>query len=120
MTTQKSTKEDIYNLLERINTDLNDFIKNRIQNGILSDKDWSNLFEKPETKWCWETLCCNKENCAVHKQDDYRCWLIAGTLCGGGWHREFLSRNSRTVLSAKSTNSIMRDQFVPFTRTSAS
>ncbi len=83
MTSNKPTRTEIHNLLESINKDLGDFIKNRIQDGILSDKDWSSLFEEPETKWCWETLSCNKEDCPLRKQDDYRCWLIAGTLCGG-------------------------------------
>ena len=83
MTSNKPTKMDIHTLLESINMDLGDFIKNRIQDGILSDRDWSNLFEEPEEKWCWDTLSCNKEDCPVHKQVDYRCWLIAGTLCGG-------------------------------------
>jgi diguanylate cyclase (GGDEF)-like protein len=74
---------DVHNLLEVINRDLDDFIKNRIQDGILSDRDWSNLFQTPEKKWCWDTLSCNKEDCPVRKQGDYRCWLIVGTLCGG-------------------------------------
>ena len=83
MTPDKPTRNDIHNLLEKINKDLNEFIKNRIHDGILSDKDWSSLFTEPEMEWCWEALSCNKEDCPVRKQDDYRCWLIAGTLCGG-------------------------------------
>ncbi|MCK5116653.1 MAG: GGDEF domain-containing protein [Candidatus Aegiribacteria sp.] len=83
MTSDKPTRNDIHDLLEKINNDLNEFIKNRIHDGILSDKDWSSLFTKPEMEWCWEALSCNKEDCPVRKQDDYRCWLIAGTLCGG-------------------------------------
>jgi diguanylate cyclase (GGDEF)-like protein len=83
MTPKKPTKMDVHNLLESINRDLGDFIKNRIQDGTLSDRDWSNLFQEPQEKWCWETLPCNKEDCPVRTRGDYRCWLIAGTLCGG-------------------------------------
>ena len=83
MESDKPTREDIHNALEKINEDLGEFIKNRVQDGILSGRDWSDLFREPEMEWCWETLSCSKEDCPVRKQEDYRCWLIAGTLCGG-------------------------------------
>jgi hypothetical protein len=83
---------DIHNLLERINRDLDDFIKNRIQDGIPNDKDWSNLFEEPEEKWYWDTLSCKREDCPVRKLGDYHCWLIAGTLCGGMVQGDFAKK----------------------------
>jgi diguanylate cyclase (GGDEF)-like protein len=83
MTSNKPTKLEIHDLVEEINKDLDSFIKNRIQNGILSDRDWSSLFQEPENKWCWEILSCNKEDCPVRSKNNYRCWLVAGTLCGG-------------------------------------
>jgi diguanylate cyclase (GGDEF)-like protein len=92
VTSDKPTKMDIHHLLESINRDLDDFIKSRIQDGILSDKDWSHLFKEPEKKWCWETLCCNKEECPVRQQNEYRCWLIVGTLCGGTVQGEFAKK----------------------------
>ena len=77
------SKEEVHEFLASINEDLNEFIKSRIQDGILSDKDWSRLFAEPAKAWCWETLGCNKTDCPVREQEDYRCWLVAGTLCGG-------------------------------------
>ncbi len=89
MTSNKPTRTEIHNLLENINKDLGDFIKNRIQDGILSDKDWSSLFEEPERTWCWETLSCNKEDCPLRKQDGNASrmgrvfsWSIRSTTAG--------------------------------------
>lgn len=92
MAKEKPTRGDIHNALETINRDLDEFIKHRIQDGILSDKDWSHLFSEPEKKWCWETLSCNKEGCPVRQQKDYRCWLVAGTMCGGKVQGDFAKK----------------------------
>jgi len=31
---------------------------------------------------CWEHLNCTQGNCPVYKSENWRCWLINGTLCG--------------------------------------
>jgi len=80
---EKIDKREIHAFLECVNDDLNEFIKTRIQEGIGGNKDWSKLFQAPNPKWCWETLGCENKTCPVRSQSDYRCWLIAGTLCGG-------------------------------------
>ena len=92
MASEERTKMEIHNFLESINMDLGNFIKNRIQDGILSDRDWSNLFEEPEKEWCWDALSCDKKKCPVRIKKDYRCWLIAGTLCGGMVQGEFIKK----------------------------
>ncbi len=76
-------KQEIHTFLENINTDLSNFIENRIQQGVMSDKKWSSLFNELENRRCWELLSCTKMNCPARDLDTYQCWLMAGTLCGG-------------------------------------
>ncbi|MHB8809042.1 MAG: two-CW domain-containing protein [Desulfobulbaceae bacterium] len=32
---------------------------------------------------CWEVMECHETNCPAYKNECRRCWLIAGTMCGG-------------------------------------
>lgn len=82
MKLNNTAKQEPSSFLEKINKDLNGFIKNRIQGGITSDKEWSQLFKKLENRKCWERFSCTKMDCPGHNSENYRCWLLAGTLCG--------------------------------------
>ena len=76
-------KQEILAFLENIDTDLSNFIENRIQKGVMSDKKWSCLSKELEHRRCWEVLPCTKMNCPARDLETYQCWLMAGTLCGG-------------------------------------
>jgi hypothetical protein len=46
-------------------------------------EEWiSSTVDKIETR-CWEKKGCAQKECPAHKNECGRCWLIAGTLCGG-------------------------------------
>ncbi|RJO74357.1 MAG: GGDEF domain-containing protein [Myxococcales bacterium] len=39
--------------------------------------------DQPETLKCRVELKCKQMDCPCYESQDYRCWLVAGTLCGG-------------------------------------
>jgi hypothetical protein len=46
-------------------------------------EEWiSSTVDRIETR-CWEKKGCTQKKCPAYKNDCGRCWLIAGTLCGG-------------------------------------
>jgi len=46
------------------------------------DEDWLGIVRKSGVK-CWEVKACGKEDCPAFGSTDARCWLVAGTMCGG-------------------------------------
>ncbi|MBI4697503.1 MAG: hypothetical protein HY758_00925 [Nitrospirae bacterium] len=78
-------------LLERINHDIENFIKSSIE--ASSDiSRWSDLHREFEHIKCWEIKGCAKKDCPAYQNEDYRCWLIAGTFCGGVVQGEFAKK----------------------------
>jgi len=43
---------------------------------------------------CWLIRNCGSTDCPAYQNDDRRCWLIAGTLCGGEVHGKFADKYS--------------------------
>ncbi len=41
---------------------------------------------------CWEVKQCAKPECPSYEADDHRCWLTAGTLCGGTVQGDFAQK----------------------------
>ena len=50
---------------------------------VIQEKDLSVRFENPNLQTCWEVMNCGKEDCPCYTSKNTRCWLIAGTYCGG-------------------------------------
>jgi hypothetical protein len=41
---------------------------------------------------CWEIKQCSETNCPAYKNECGRCWLIAGTMCGGAVQGKFADK----------------------------
>ncbi|MBU0674352.1 MAG: hypothetical protein KJ950_06890 [Proteobacteria bacterium] len=41
---------------------------------------------------CWELKNCSETNCPAYKNECGRCWLIAGTMCGGEIQGRFAAK----------------------------
>lgn len=51
--------------------------------GAIEAQNWSVSFYDERVPNCWEQMECNSLSCPAFGQDHVRCWLLAGTYCGG-------------------------------------
>ncbi|MFA5801829.1 MAG: diguanylate cyclase [Thermoleophilia bacterium] len=49
----------------------------------IETQNWEVSFEDPSIPSCWEMKNCTAGECPVHGREHIRCWLVAGTFCGG-------------------------------------
>jgi diguanylate cyclase (GGDEF)-like protein len=79
--------------IDRLNVTLEDFIRHALENNDDGDLDYSKFFPPMGgRKRCWEVKDCHYPGCPARTSDDYRCWLVAGTLCGGVPRGEFAQK----------------------------
>ncbi|NTV12640.1 MAG: PhnD/SsuA/transferrin family substrate-binding protein [Desulfobulbaceae bacterium] len=50
---------------------------------VIQENDLSVRFENPNLQSCREVMHCSHAECTCYASDNVRCWLIAGTYCGG-------------------------------------
>lgn len=78
MSGEKSAKT-----IEDVIKDLRIFIELSLNEKEQSWDEWILATTKRIQPKCWQSKNCNNLNCPAHKNDCGRCWLIAGTMCGG-------------------------------------
>ena len=83
--------EDVIYFLQRLNHDLEQFIRSSVESSMDIEK-WSALSNGFKPLRCWEIKGCVRNDCPVYGSEDYRCWLKAGTLCGGKAQGEFAKK----------------------------
>ncbi|MHB9112690.1 MAG: HD domain-containing protein [Thermoleophilia bacterium] len=44
---------------------------------------WDVSYEDEDVGTCWKMKDCSETSCPVHGKEHIRCWLVAGTFCGG-------------------------------------
>jgi len=78
------SQEELHDFITKLNGDLYEFIARTIQNESDTGKEWSHLFDIGKSPKCHELIGCSNSNCPVYSNgnNDYRCWLQVGTLCG--------------------------------------
>jgi diguanylate cyclase (GGDEF)-like protein len=91
MTQGKDPKEDTMQFLQRLNQDIGSFIMNSIESSS-EIETWSDLYAKFQPLRCREYKGCTNTECPAYGSSDYRCWLHAGTLCGGKPQGEFAKK----------------------------
>lgn len=91
MNLERLKEKNILDLVRKLNLELEDFIKNSIESTVDIEK-WNTLFPHFDRVRCWEIKGCTKESCSSYGTEDYRCWLKAGTLCGGEPQGEFAKK----------------------------
>ncbi|MDO9262376.1 MAG: GGDEF domain-containing protein [Desulfosalsimonadaceae bacterium] len=81
-----STKKDILQRLRKLNELIEEFIHSTLEQGETPDKPQSNIFLNETVinkRRCWEIKQCGESDCPCRTGEDYRCWLISGTLNKG-------------------------------------
>lgn len=75
----------------RISHDIEKFLRNSIE--LSSEvKRWSALHKEFAPLSCREVKGCKKTACPAYNGEDYRCWLVAGTLCKNQTHGDFAKK----------------------------
>jgi len=49
----------------------------------IRERDWSVELSEPHIPTCWQVKKCKGADCPAFGKHNIRCWLIAGTFCGG-------------------------------------
>jgi len=49
----------------------------------IKNHNWDVVLHDERISTCWQDMNCNSSNCPVYGLRHTRCWLIAGTFCGG-------------------------------------
>jgi diguanylate cyclase (GGDEF)-like protein len=85
--------EEISRFLGKLNEDLQRFIQDTIVNSSnLFNLKWKEIGNRyPEMK-CHDFKKCNASGCPAFRTNDFRCWLVAGTHCGGTVQGEFAKK----------------------------
>jgi hypothetical protein len=78
--------------LDELIKDLQLFIEFSFQEDESSINDWVRRTVNKIESHCWEINNCDDENCPAYKNEDGRCWLTAGTMCGGKTQRKFVEK----------------------------
>jgi diguanylate cyclase (GGDEF)-like protein len=77
---------DILPYLQKLNEQLEVFIQSTLEISELVKEQELNLLpdeDMHKIPKCWIELQCKRIECPCYESRDYRCWLVAGTLCGG-------------------------------------
>lgn len=75
--------------LRNLTHDLRLFIELSLQESDAAWEEWLRLILKKDEVKCWEKKNCSKKDCPAYSNTDVRCWLVAGTMCGGKVQGEF-------------------------------
>jgi len=75
--------------LRNLTHDLRLFIELSLQETDAAWEEWLRLILKEDEIKCWEKKNCSKTDCPSYQNTDIRCWLVAGTMCGGKTQGEF-------------------------------
>lgn len=85
--TSHDTKAD--EVLKQLANDLRLFIELSLQDGEDAWSRWVPLVVPAPGIKCWEKKNCMKADCPVMKDEEKRCWLVAGTMCCGKIEGEY-------------------------------
>ena len=77
---------------EEIMKSLRTFIEFSLLEDEKSWSDWIAATVKEHKSNCWEKKQCKTPDCPAYNNDCGRCWLIAGTLCGGKVQGKFAKK----------------------------
>lgn len=93
MTRGKHLGEKIITQLQKLNDDLTAFIRSSVETSTYLGR-LTSLANDFKPLRCWEAKGCTKTTCPAYGNGDYRCWLHAGTLCGGEVQGDFAQKYS--------------------------
>jgi diguanylate cyclase (GGDEF)-like protein len=73
----------------KIASDIRSFIELSLREEEGTWEEWCAAIVRPSDVRCWEKKRCSKTGCPAYEGPDGRCWLVAGTMCGGEPQGEF-------------------------------
>jgi len=85
-------KERKNTALDGLIKDLLVFIELSFQEEEISLREWLDETVNNLEVRCWEKKQCNEVRCPAYQNDSGRCWLIAGTMCGGEIQGKFVKK----------------------------
>lgn len=78
--------------LDGLINDLQVFIDLSFHGDDLPLQEWiEETINKLDNK-CWEKMHCTETSCPAYQNECGRCWLIAGTMCGGKVQGKFVDK----------------------------
>lgn len=78
--------------LSNLTKELQVFLNLSFQDNKLSLREWIKESINHLDSHCWQLQNCSETACPAYKNECGRCWLIAGTLCGGEVQGKFADK----------------------------
>lgn len=69
--------------LDSVRKELRDLIDRFIQDEAVSLEEWLSKVAINSDNDCWKRRACRMKSCPAYKKRNCKCWLVAGTMCGG-------------------------------------
>ena len=83
--------------LDDLINELQAFIELSFHDKEISLNEWiKKTLNKLENR-CWEAKHCDGTNCPAYKNECGRCWLVAGTMCGGKPQGKFVEKYNSCI-----------------------
>ena len=83
--------------LDVLINELQTFIELSFHDKEISLNEWiKKTLNKLENR-CWEVKHCDETNCPAYKNECGRCWLVAGTMCGGKPQGKFVEKYNSCI-----------------------
>ncbi|MBI2330670.1 MAG: GGDEF domain-containing protein [Chloroflexi bacterium] len=82
--------ERCINLVKQLNNDIQEFTQKSAETSF--NIKWEPPSYGFEPIRCWEIKSCRDEKCPSYGDNDNRCWLTVGTLCGGEVQGKFAQK----------------------------
>lgn len=79
-------------MLQQLNEAIEKYIQKTIESKDVSESQKAFYSSEFEPVCCRKIKKCTKLECPAYENEDYRCWLISGTLCGGKTQGEFANK----------------------------
>jgi len=106
MSKQEDTQSSDY---KEILDSLRTFIEYSLLEDVKSWSDWIAETVKKHKSLCWEKNQCVTPDCPAYSNDCGRCWLIAGTLCGGEAQGKFALKYKNCIACEVYQEAVFKD-----------
>ena len=83
--------------LDGLINELQAFIELSFHDKEISLNEWIEKTSNKMENRCWEAKHCDETNCPAYKNECGRCWLIAGTMCGGKPQGKFVAKYNSCI-----------------------
>lgn len=80
---------DLTKKFSKIQSELRQFIELSVNEDEGSWESWIDSLSSEFVNSCWDLKGCNESHCPAHDNKNARCWIIAGTMCGGAVQGKF-------------------------------